>query len=150
MGVGVAVGVAVGVLVACAVLVGVAVAVGNGVALGAGVGVGADAGAQADKIRLTSKNTSQRAFHSSRSPVAVKPPNGMRFSRRERAQRAKRRRLEAHVGRLLSKALFRFFAILVNRKLDSFGEEHIVNDGRDQVFTNVYSIMPYRLFRFIP
>ena len=56
MGVGMAVGVAIG------VLVGVAVAVGNGVVLGAGVGVGADAGAQADKIRLTSKNTSNVRF----------------------------------------------------------------------------------------
>jgi hypothetical protein len=52
MGVGVMVG----------VLVGVVVAVGKGVALGAGVGVGADAGAQADKIRLTSKNTSNVRF----------------------------------------------------------------------------------------
>jgi hypothetical protein len=62
MGVGVAVGTAVGVLVGVAVLIGVVVAVGNGVALGAGVDVGADTGAQADKIRLTSKNTSNVRF----------------------------------------------------------------------------------------
>ena len=62
MGVGVAVGTAVGVLVGVAVLIGVVVAVGNGVALGAGVDVGADAGAQADKIKLTSKNTSNVRF----------------------------------------------------------------------------------------
>jgi hypothetical protein len=54
MGVGMAVGMA--------VLVGAVVAVGNGVALGAGVDVGVDAGAQADKIRLTSKSTSNVRF----------------------------------------------------------------------------------------
>ena len=81
MGVGVAVGVAVGVLVGVAVLVGAVVAVGNGVALGAGIGVGADTGAQADNIRLTSKNTSNVRFILRVSPVAVKPPNGSRFSR---------------------------------------------------------------------
>jgi hypothetical protein len=62
MGVGVAVGIAVGVLVGVAVLVDVAVAMSNGVARGAGVDVGVGAGAQADKIRLTSKNTSNVRF----------------------------------------------------------------------------------------
>ena len=51
-----------GVLVGVEVLVGIGVAMGNGVALGAVVGVGADTGAQADKIRLTSKNTSNVRF----------------------------------------------------------------------------------------
>jgi len=51
-----------GVLVGVEVLVGIGVAMGNGVALGAGVVVGADTGAQADKIRLTSKNTSNVRF----------------------------------------------------------------------------------------
>ena len=51
-----------GVLVSVEVLVGIGVAMGNGVALGAGVVVGADTGAQADKIRLTSKNTSNVRF----------------------------------------------------------------------------------------
>jgi hypothetical protein len=62
MGVGVTVGVAVGVLVGVAVLVGAVVAVGKSVALGAGVGIGAETGAQADKIKLTSKNTSNVRF----------------------------------------------------------------------------------------
>jgi hypothetical protein len=81
MGVGVAVGTAVG------VLVGVAVAVGKDVALGAGVDVGADAGAQADKIRLTSKNTINVRFILRVLLSAVKPPNGLRITRR-RAERS--------------------------------------------------------------
>jgi len=52
----------VGMGVGVAVLVGAGVAVGKGVALSAGVDVGADAGAQADKIRLTSKNTTNVRF----------------------------------------------------------------------------------------
>ena len=56
------VGVAVGVLVGVAVFVGTSVAVGNGVSLGSGVDVGADTGAQADRIRLTSKNTTNVRF----------------------------------------------------------------------------------------
>jgi hypothetical protein len=55
-------GMGVGVAVGTAVFVGAVVAVGKGVALGAGVDMGADAGAQADKIRLTSKNTSNVRF----------------------------------------------------------------------------------------
>ena len=83
IGVGVAVGTAVGVLVGVAVLIGVVVAVGNGVALGAGVDVGADTGAQADKIRLTSKNTSNVRFIVRFLLWRSMPPNGTRFSRRE-------------------------------------------------------------------
>jgi hypothetical protein len=36
--------------------------------------------------QVDQQEQNQRAFHPSRSPVAVKPPNGIRFSRRERAQ----------------------------------------------------------------
>jgi hypothetical protein len=100
MGVGVAVGTAVGMLVGVAVLIGVVVAVGNGVALGAGVDVGADTGAQADKIRLTSKNTSNVRFivrfllwQSSR------PTAGASAAAQSEAERC---RLDARVSPLLS------------------------------------------------
>ena len=93
LGVGVSVGTGVAVGHGVGVLVGVAVAVGNGVALGAGVGVGAGAGAQADKIRLTSKSTSNVRFIVRLLLLGSMPPNDLRFA-------AKRRRLEALVGRL--------------------------------------------------
>jgi len=90
-----------GVLVGVEVLVGIGVAMGNGVALGAVVGVGADTGAQADKIRLTSKNTSNVRFilrvllwRSAAQRHALEPL-------RRGAQRRRRSRLKAQVGRSL-------------------------------------------------
>jgi len=103
MGVGVAVGVGVGVLVGVAVLIGVVVAVGNGVALGAGVDVGADAGAQADKIKLTSKNTTNVRFifrvllwRSSRPTACASPAP---------RSAAERRQVQARVGQAINHSM---------------------------------------------
>jgi hypothetical protein len=103
MGVGVAVGTAVGVLVGVAVLIGVVVAVGNGVALGAGVDVGADTGAQADKIRLTSKNTSNvRFIVSFLLWQSSRPTAGASAAARSEAEQAEHCRLDAQVSPLSS------------------------------------------------
>jgi hypothetical protein len=102
MGVGVVVGTAVGVLVGVAVLIGVVVAVGNGVALGAGVDVGADTGAQADKIRLTSKNTSNVRFIVSFLLWQSSRPTAGASAAAKRAEQAEHCRLDAQVSPLSS------------------------------------------------
>jgi hypothetical protein len=85
-----------------AVLVGAVVAVGKGVALGAGVDVGADAGAQADKIRLTSKNTSNVRFILRVLLWWSSHPTARASAAAKRAQASEACRLKSQVGRLLS------------------------------------------------